>query len=158
MARAVDALVTPFKVPALLLPHESADRHCSKLLLHRFPAAAPVRLTTEFAYEGRWDPVMTWTIENLITDSIVSRCGVAAASLPAVAKSADCRAHSQPRITCVAELAVVCCCPFRSLCHLLQEDWMFDVPEPWAAAPKKACKWVMGGWPQMHLFSHYLRV
>lgn len=67
-----------------------------------------VRLTTEYAYEGRWDPVMSWTVENLVTDDL--------------------------------------------------EEKHFAVPEPWGSNPREHCKRIVGGWPQFHLFGHYLRV
>jgi hypothetical protein len=67
-----------------------------------------VRLTTEYAYEGRWDPVMTWTVESLVQGGL--------------------------------------------------EDRHFGVPAPWAADPRASCRWNMGGWPQLHIWSHYLRV
>lgn len=134
-----------------------------------------MRLTTEFAYEGRWDPVMTWTVENMITDSIVSAVYCVADNhvviclVPALQSVplSLCLMQPQFRLStgvcrCTPPsrppLPVAVLCVFACYLTLLQEDWMFDVPEPWAAAPKKACKWVMGGWPQIHLFSHYLRV
>lgn len=79
-----------------------------RLFAHR-ESFEPVRLRTEYFYEGRWDAVMSWTVERLLLDDL--------------------------------------------------DDETFALPEPWAGGGSHdACKRVMGGWPQLHLLSHYLRV
>jgi len=34
--------------------------------------AEPIRVTTEYAFNGKWDKVMSWTVLNLLVDDLVS--------------------------------------------------------------------------------------
>jgi len=131
----------------------------SPLSASHFPA--PVRMTTEYAFEGRWDPVMTWTVESLLKDDLV---GPAASLPPRPFLLMGARPRSQlfflrsPPALHYQPGQTGCTTSSTDTVLCVQEDKMFEVAHPWGQDPKRACKRVSGGWPQLHLFSHYLRI